>query len=578
MRNKAKGWIVAYRLAVKGLVLSACLLGATARLYAQREVIATAVPVAPTTAAAVPPSAIQPISYVPQAAPATAPSPRPKLALPPTVAADEPTALPAAPPAVAAPSAASVLAMEVVGPERLPQGLPLKCEIILRNQGAQPLAEIHVEQSLPVGVAILKTNPPAATHGQQITWDLSQIEVGGERRLQIEMNLGSIRELDLRPRVTFASGRALRTSILRPPFCVTMNADTLKVPRGGRVRFTIQIANNGDEPIRNIKLYDTLPPGLHHPQGPKVGIEQFGDLAPGETRTLTLEATAVAPGPFRNEFLAQADFGVQGQAVLEGVVTEPSLTLQVDGPKQTDTLHDMEFRIEAANPTASTARNVRIVQTFPPTVDIVSFSSGASLDNSRHALIWSLSELKAGERQTLIFRGKANSAGDWPLTTAVFSPSLAETRVENMLHVQAAPALKLELQAREERLALGAETMYRIRVLNNGDAVANGLRLTVSLPEAITPLKAEGPSEGRIEYQQVRFAPLPQLEGRSEVVYRIPVRGRLPGKGIVRVELLSDNQPPIAKEISIQVDETARMETNPPSLERTKYLSGETLR
>jgi uncharacterized repeat protein (TIGR01451 family) len=577
---KAKGWIVRHRfLLANGLLLSACVFGLAERLHAQREVIATAAPVSNATPAPVsPPSGIQPVSYVPNATPAPSPSPRPLLGLPSSVSSEQPVATPSAPPAVPTASTESLVSVEVVGPERLPQGQPLKCEIVLRNRGAQPLAEIHVEEPLPAGVGVLRTDPLATTHDNRLAWDLRDLEAGGERRLKVELNLSSLRELDLKPYVTLRSGHGLRTCILRPPFRVEMSADPVSVPRGGPIRFRIQLANNGDETIHNLKLYDTLPAGLHHPQGPKVGIEQFGDLAPGETRTLTLEATAVAPGPFRNEFLAQADFGVQGKAVVEGVVTEPSLSLRVDGPKQTDTLHEVDFRLEVANPAALAARNVRLVQTFPPTFEVVSASSGASLDSTRHALVWSLSDLKAGERQTVMFRGKASVAGDWPLTTAVLSPNLAETRIESMLHVEGSALLKLELQAREERLAVGVETMYRLHVFNNGDAPCTGLRLTAVLPEAVTPTKTEGPGEGRVDKQQVRFAPLPRLEGRSDVVYRIHVRGRQPGKGILSVELASDKQAPITKEISIQVDETARTATNPPSIERTKFVPGETLR
>jgi uncharacterized repeat protein (TIGR01451 family) len=572
---KARGWVVLRRrLMAKGLLLSACLLWPAARLYAQREVIATSVPVvpspqtapAPQPPPAPPPSEIQPVSYVPNTAPA---SPRPMLALPPTVSAGEPAANPSAPVAVpAATPAASLLSVEVVGSDRLPQGQALTHEIVVRNRGTQPCAEIHVEEPLPVGVQVVRSEPAATQRDNRLTWDLRQLEAGGERRLRVEMNLGSLREVEVRPIVTFSSGAGLHTRILRPPFAVEISADQTKVMRGERIHFTIRLANNGEEPIRNIKLYDTLPPALHHPLGPKM-LKSLGDLPPGETKTITLDATGVASGPFRNEVRVQADFGVEANAVLEGVVSEPSLSLRLEGPTRTDTLHDVDFRLEVANGGTVTARNVKLVQTLPPALAIVSATSGAALDNGGHALVWSLSDVKVGERQTLMFRCRATLGGDWPLTAAVMSQNLAPTRVESMLHAESSASLKLEPQAREERLAVGAETIYRLRVFNKGDAASTGLRLIATLPDTLTPLKTEGPSEGRIDNQQVSFAPLPRLEGHGDVVYRLHVRGRQAGKGMLRIELSADKQNAVVNEMHIQVENQGEIANS---------LAGETLR
>src|SRR5262249_16427594 len=87
------------------------------------------------------------------------------------------------------------------------------------------------------------------------------------------------------------------------------------------------------------------------------------------------------------------------------------------------------------------------------------------------------------------------------------------------------------------------------------DAPCVGLRLTATLPESVTPLKAVGPSSEQIEKQQVRFTPLAQLDAHGDVVYRIHLRGRQTGKGSLRVELTAEKQKPAVREISIQVNE-----------------------
>lgn len=578
---KARGWVVRHRRLTRAVLLGACLLLGAGRLFgqrvdtapatAQREVIATTVPVTPQTPPAPLPlpntrlaaptaGEIQQASFVPEpSAPSTSPSPAAATQgasmLPPnalfremkasTVPTDSrPTNSPA--------GTAAAVTVEVVGPDRLLLGKPLAYEIVLRNTGGRPVAELHVEEPLPAGARPLKTDPPAMTKDNRLVWDLRNLEAGGERRLKVELQPGRHGELDLRPYVTFLCGEGLRTKVTRPPFSVEMRADHDKAPRGGRIRFTIIVANHGEAPISNIYLYDQLPPGLHHPQGPKIGTERF-NLQPEEMRTITLETTGVESGTFRNEVAAFADQGVEARTALDVVITEPSLTLRLDGPTQTVTQREEDFHLEASNPGTLPAKNVLLFQALPPTVDVVWASSGATLDNKQHALVWSLSDLTAGQRQTVTFRVRASLAGDWPLIAAVQSQNLPETRVNHMLHADAAAALKLDVRAREERLAIGAETIFSVHVFNNGDAPCSGPRLTAQLPEALTPLDAKGPTAGKVEKQQVSFAPLAQLDAHGDVVYRIRVRGGKAGKGALRVELTADKQPPAQREISIQV-------------------------
>jgi uncharacterized repeat protein (TIGR01451 family) len=562
------------RLAEAVLMLGACLLLDSGRLYGQREVIATAVPVTPQTpAVSAPPrpppprvpgspaQTIQQVSYVEGSQPTPTPMLPPQALLNGMPAGQTPA--PAMQiretPAPSAPAtAAAMLSVEVVGPDRLLLNQPLVHEIVLRNKGGQPIAEVHIEEPLPEGSRVRKIDPPpTGTRGNRLAWDLRHLEAGGERRLKIELDLAQPGELDLRPIVSFLSGNGLRTQVIRPPFSIEISADKTKATRGERIRFRIQLANHGDAPVRNIKIYDSLPDGLHHPSGPKIGVEQFGDLLPGETKSLNLETTAVVSGPFHNEVIAQADRGVEAKAAIDGIIIEPSLSLRLDGPTQTVTHREMDFSIEAANPSVLTAKNVRLVQALPPAFEVVSASSGASRDAGQHALVWSLPELAGGQRQRVTFRIKANAAGDWPMSAVVQSQNFPEAHVKNALHAEAAALLKLDVHVREERLAVGDETVFRLHVLNKGDAPCTGVRLSAVLPEALALVKAEGPSDGQVEKQQITFVPLTRLDAYGDAIYQLRVRGRQAGHGSLRVAAAAEKQTPAEREISIQVHESA---------------------
>ena len=392
-----------------------------------------------------------------------------------------------------------------------------------------------------------------------MTWDLGNLEAGAERRLKIEVQPAGPGEMQFRPAVTFLSGSSLRTRVVRPQFGVEMTADHDKTTCGGHIAFTVRVSNRGETMIRGIKLYDQLPSGLDHPavhdaKDKTVGITRFGDLQPGESRTIKLETTAVQAGQFVNEIVAQADGGVEGRARVAVVVTEASLSLRLDGPKQGVTQREIDYQVEVANPGPAPATKVRLVQTLPPSFEAVAASTGAHFDAAQHSLTWTLADLTPGQRQRITFRIKGRSAGDWPMYTAVQADKVPEMRVANVVRLEGAAALTLEVRAREERLAVGEETVYEMHVFNQGDAPCAGVRLTAALPDEVTPLDARGPVAGQVQQQQVQFPPLAQLPSRGDAVYRIRVRGQRPGKGHVRAVLTAEQQRSVQSELSIQVN------------------------
>jgi uncharacterized repeat protein (TIGR01451 family) len=451
----------------------------------------------------------------------------------------------------------AMVSVEVTGPEQMSLGQPLTHEIVVRNPSNRPVAEVHVEEPLPAGARVLRSEPPAQTRDNRLSWDLGALEAGAEKRLKVQLQPGGPGEIHLKPIVSFQDGDGLRTRVVRPPFGIELKADHPNVVRGGHVTFSLRVINHGETPVYNIKLFATLPPGLHHPavDGSKkraIGMT-LGHLQPGEARPVTLETTAVQAGVGRMEVLAQADSGIEGRASLDVNVSEPSLSLRVDGPKQGVTQRDLDFQLELSNPGPATAKWLRLVQALPPSFEVIGASTGARLDTNQHSLVWSLPDLAPGQRQVLMFRVKADSAGDWPLYTSVLTDNIPEVRAANVLRIEGAAVLRLEVRAREDHLRVGEETVYEMHVFNQGDAPCTGVRLTAILPDEVVALEAKGPVSGQTEKQQVRFAALDKLPERGEAVYRVSVRGKQGGSGQVLAELTADRQPSVQRALSVQV-------------------------
>jgi uncharacterized repeat protein (TIGR01451 family) len=444
-----------------------------------------------------------------------------------------------------------VVCVEVVGPGEVSPGQTLACEIVVRNTGAVAAAEVLVELPVPQGARVLSSQPPAQAAGSCLSWAVGTIEAHGERRLKVEMQPGG-GDMRLLPRVGFTTAGGLHARVLHPLFEAHMSGPET-APRGAPVVFRITVTNHSTAPLHNVQLFDRLPSALQHPQGPTVGAP-LGDLAPGETRTITLDTTAVEAGRFTNEVLAQADGGLQARARAAGTITEPSLALRLDGPRQGTTQQDLDYRLEVANPGPLPAVNLRLLVRLPERVEVVAASTGGSLDPARHALVWAPGTLAPSQRQTVTFRLRAQAAGDWPLYTMAAAEGLPEAWAPAWtVRVEGRPALSVEALAQDDPLTVGADTVYELHVFNQGDAACANVRLTVWLPEQVAPLAPTGPAAASVQGQQVSFEPLPQLQSRRDAVYRIRVQGRHCGAARLRAEVSAERERPAQAEMSIHV-------------------------
>jgi uncharacterized repeat protein (TIGR01451 family) len=457
-------------------------------------------------------------------------------------------------PEAVAPSAAGegqALGVEMVGPDRLATGEPLAGAILVRNRGAAVLTHVRVELPLPPGARALFSEPAAEVEGGRLTWNLGNLEAGGQRRLEVELRPGGPGEINLRPLASFAATVGLRTSVVRPPFDLTVNVAEDGVSPGATVAFLIRVANHRDTPIRRVVIQDQLPPGLRHPQGDFVQAE-LGDLAPGELRTIRLEAQAVAVGRLINEVSAQAEGGLEAHTRAAVQVVEPSLTLSVGGPRQGVVSREMTFRVVLASPARASRGAVRVTQVLPEGIDFVAASTGGAFNPSTGAITWTLGALDGP--QTLIFKARPRLAGDWALPAAARAEGLAEVRSTRAVHVEGPPALTLDVTPQEDAVDLGGEMTYELRVLNQGPNPCPTLTVLARLPEGLVPVAVEGPARGRIQGRQVTFEPLPGLAPRVDAVYRVRVRGARPGQGRLRVEAHTGSLAgPVVQEVTARV-------------------------
>jgi uncharacterized repeat protein (TIGR01451 family) len=372
-----------------------------------------------------PPPALQLTSFqVAEPAPAPPATPRPPPA-PPGPARVEP--VPPSEPgpnfhAVPAPSApapppprgrAASVALETIGPATHGAGRPFTYEIIVRNPGTTPAAEVRVREQLPEDARCLRTEPAAEAHGRRLEWDLGDLEPGAERRLRVEAQADREGKFEDRVTASCSVSQSLATDIQRPRLALTMAAPE-QARLGDEVRFQVRVTNNGTGPATHVVVHDHPPAGLRHAQGADVEAD-LGTLAPGESKAIALRTTAVRGGRLLNEVVASADDGLEAAASaaveVEGV---PALRLEVvDLVDPVEVGGETTYEIRVHNQGTGACSRVQVVAVVPDGMTLRSAEpAGHHVDGSR-VVFDAVPRLLAGADTVFRVRVRAKAVGDW---------------------------------------------------------------------------------------------------------------------------------------------------------------------
>jgi uncharacterized repeat protein (TIGR01451 family) len=495
-------------------------------------------PPLPPPATVGPPGPVQRAVYVPQAE-------APQGQAPPGVIQPVSAAVPAggAPPVEVPPAPASGLSVTVSGPATAAPGQALPCQIVVRNDSALVVSGVRVELLLPPGVRLLRAEPAPQREGDRLVWVLGNLEVRARRTLALEVQTAQAGELRLCPTAQFTAAVGLRTSVVHPPFEVTL-AGPEAATAGDKVVFALQVGNHSAQPLRRVGLRCELSAGLVHPQGQVIEADLTEDLAPGQVKTIQLETQASQPGRQKALVVATAEGGRSARGTAGVQVSEPSLALAIHGARKAGVGQELSVQVELTNPARQTTAPVRVSQVLPVGLEFVSASTGGTYDAARQTVTWALGELAPGGRQTVTCGLRARQPGDWALSAsagveAVAGPAANQrlARATHAVQVEAAPSLTLDLTAGDDPVLAGRDSTYEARIYNAGPAAARGVQLVVHVPEHLLPVRAEGPTPWQVRGQQVLFQPLAEMRGRVDAVYKVTVRGVRPGQGRFRADV-----------------------------------------
>jgi uncharacterized repeat protein (TIGR01451 family) len=445
-----------------------------------------------------------------------------------------------------------VLTLQKLAPAEIQVGKKCSFAVRVRNTGNRAAHDVEVWDEVPQGTQLLGTSPRADVLGSEVAWKLGSLSPGEERVVEMELLPADEGELGSVARVAFAAQASAKARCTRPALTLRLSAGP-QVMAGQTHRVQVEVANPGSGDATGVTLLENVPEGVSHEAGPALEFV-VGTLRAGETRRLELSLTAEQAGVVHNVMTARADANLEVQAEAVFEVVAPELQVAIDGPQKRYLERPATYQVSIENPGTASARDVQLVTKLPRGMQFVSANNMGEYDAATHSVYWSLAELPPSERGVVELVALPLQPGEQRLEASTKAEQGLEDRAETNVLVEGIEAVKFEVVDVDDPIEAGDETLYEIRVANQGSKEATNVQVAAQLEPGLRPIDAQGDARHSLAGDRVLFEALPRLAPKAEASFRIRAQGVAAGDQRIRVQVTTDaHQQPITKEESTRV-------------------------
>jgi uncharacterized repeat protein (TIGR01451 family) len=463
--------------------------------------------------------------------------------------------------------------IEAVCPETVAFGQDFSYKLVVRNTGTSAVSGVRVDDELPAGSKYVSSDPVAEINGDRLTWTLGQLDGGSEKTINVRVKPSEEGEARSRATVSFTSSVDARTRVTRPRIAVSAaSAEVCKA--GEETAFQIKVTNSGTGPAPKYVIKAQLSDGLLHSQGTVIEAP-MEMLGAGETKTVMLKVAAAKAGLQWCQITVTADGSTDATAKASTNVVEPLLTLKQTGPAKCLVRAEPTYTIELANPGTAATDPVLLQSVLPDGFEWINQASDGGTCNGR-TVTWRLPAMAAGSNRTVTLKLRATTASDAQGTalrtvahagpanivpaggnpnTAVRPGRALEAKAETAVVAEGVAAVRFDVVGLENPVAVGKEVTYEIRVMNSGTGACSNVQVAAALSDGTEFVGATvGNNQAggaKAVGQQLSFEAIPSLAVKGEMIYRVRVKGTVPGDLRLRVQLSCDQlKTPIVKEES----------------------------
>lgn len=423
-------------------------------------------------------------------------------------------------------------------PASVTGGNEIEYRLTVENTSSAPAHHVLIRNPVPANAKLVRASPEPNSRGAELLWQLGTLSAGASREIVLVLAATGPGDVENCARVQFEHGECVRTHVARPELRLEKSGPAQGVV-GDTLDYRLTVTNAGDADASGVTLTDPLAAGLDPTDGKAPLKWDVGTLAAGQSRSFEYKVVARAAGRLCNRAVATAEGGLRREAESCVVVTQPKLSLAVEGPARRYIRAPADYRITLTNAGDAPATGVVVENPLPAGTRLVA-AEGARVDGA--TVRWELGVVGPGESRAfplVLEPQESGSVCDRPVARA--DRGLA-AEAQACTEVLGVPGVLVEMVDTDDPIEVGGETSYVVTVRNQGTQLVTNLRLEATAPDQLEIVRASGPSDNRLQGARLSFEPLAVRPG-AEARYTIRARGVRAGDARFRVDVTADQLP-----------------------------------
>lgn len=400
---------------------------------------------------------------------------------------------------------------------------------------------VRITETIPSGIEFKSANPPATHNKDQASWLLPSMSEGETQVISILVKPIAEGDHTICSTVSVENTFCLNLFAGQPRLEVVKEGPS-SVELGEEASWTVSVVNEGSAVASNVVVTDTLPDSFT----PTSQLRQsVGDLAPGETATVTYTAKAIKQGSFQNRAVASYDSsgpegrgsaGASDEASAPIAIVQSGIRVRKSGPTIAYVFKPEVFEITVENTGDTDLKNVRITDILPKGASVANAGRGRVSEN---AIGWLIPHLPAGASQLITTEIAATRKGESTNTVRLLSGNGLEASDSVTTDWLAVPGVTVSITDIKDPIRVDEQTTYEIQVRNQGDFEPVSGTVTVAFSDGIIPVSVAGDAGGTINGQQVTF-PRTTLEPGKDTNLSITVEGAMIGASRAIMQFSAD--------------------------------------
>lgn len=447
------------------------------------------------------------------------------------------------------------ISLQKQAPREVQVGRPATFKLSVRNVGRVTAYGVTVVDQIPRGTRLSGSQPkPTTNTGEKLVWNLGTMQPGESKEISLELIPQTTGEIGSVAQVSFQARAAVRTISTKPQLQI-QHSGPKKALIGQDVFLRINVKNIGDGAANNVIIEEDVPAELYHPESQGRSLEYaLGTLAPNESREVNLRLKAVKAGMAINKVSAKGLGGLTANDQVQFEVVAPKVALGIKGPSRRYLERLASYTLTIQNNGTAPATNVNMMAKLPRGFKFVRTDNNGVYNARTHSVYWSLVSLPPESQGVVNLKVLPIDTGTQKIEYQTTADLNIKESTSLDVGVEQLAELFFDVDDTADPIEVGSQTVYQVRVVNQGSKAATNVRVQIRMPDSISPVTSEGPTKGTAAGRVVTFAPLPRLAPSAEATYRIQARGDREGVHRIQVSLSSDERKePVSKEESTEV-------------------------